>query len=211
MKVLLSLLVSLSIAVGAKLDKNSGDYSSGANDGVVKLLRSDGNHMQYCTKDRDCEHDLQAPVCDTNLRLCKPRGAPTIELTRGSCSSDSDCRPLYRCLNDVCQFSGPKPCNSESDCLRGGASALSFKCQEKRSSAPGKRCWLKCQQDNDCYGCEGSNCRIGQDLHSLIGCCEGVCQKRLSCSSESLNGEDREQAQWHSHLIISDENRSDEQ
>ncbi|XP_055331587.1 uncharacterized protein LOC129583691 [Paramacrobiotus metropolitanus] len=204
MKILLSLLVSVGIAFCAKLDKewskNHGDYSTGAKDAVVKLLTSHGNAMQYCSKDRDCEHDLQAPVCDTKLRLCKPRGAPTMELTYGTCSSDSDCRSLYRCHNDVCQFSGPKPCNSESDCLQ-GVSDLSFKCQEKRTSVPGKRCWLKCQEDRDCYSCQGSKCRIGQDLHSLIGCCEGVCQKRLACSADS--GNDSERPAWHSHPIQS--------
>jgi len=207
MKSLMIFFVLVASTYGRHLEEGgAGDAAKREN--IHNLLTQPADHVHYCKKNKDCENDLQAPICDVTLGICKARNAPSIEFIYGSCMNDNDCRPLYRCHHTKCHFSGPKSCDTEADCLR-GVGNLYFQCKEEKHSLRGSRCWLRCEKDRDCYQCDGRKCRISSEEQKNLGCCEGFCQKKLACDAASNSlGDDYDTAtssnpEWHSHPISS--------
>lgn len=197
------LVLSL-VTVGFAASMRDAGSSRSQRSNVMKMLSMDGSDLVYCERNSDCEHDLQAPVCDMTMRLCKPRQASGIQKIDGACSTSNDCSPLYVCHQSKCHFSGPKACDSKADCLK-GVKNLRYQCKEESVSAPGNRCWSECEKDRDCYECEGNKCRIDRELQPLVGCCQGFCQKKIACDANSGTSEEMNsgmgRAKWHSHPL----------
>ena len=72
--------------------EDGGQGDSVKRENIHNLLTMPADHLVFCTRDKDCEHDLQAPICDLTMRLCKPRNAPSIEYI---CKRKSDHRKFY--------------------------------------------------------------------------------------------------------------------
>jgi len=142
----------------------------------------------------DCRHDEANGCaakpgwkCQSMMKLCSPGNSPKLEATEGPCKEGGDamqaCKPLFRCNKDkTCAFVGPRACESESEC-NANVDGVSFECKELPKNAPGKRCWMKCHNDNECHGCkgDGTSCRIPENFRKQIGCCHGVCQRKSQC------------------------------
>lgn len=71
----------------------------------------------------------------TNVRSCS---VPWF-FADGSCSQDTDCKPMYRCTDRKCLLTGPMTCRSQADCLT--VRGVEFECVDIPEKIPGKRCW----------------------------------------------------------------------
>ncbi|OQV14825.1 hypothetical protein BV898_10974 [Hypsibius exemplaris] len=149
---------------------------------AMRILTMNVDDMHYCEQDEDCTNPSK-PLCHTMTRLCKASSEAGFDLIYGVCEVDGDCQPMYRCHGRTCVFSGPKACQSEGDCLTGHP-GLVYKCKDLQRSAPGKRCWLKCNKDRDCHECDSQDvCRLPEEIQTKVTCCEGFCQRALACRS----------------------------
>jgi len=149
---------------------------------AMRILTMDVKDMTLCQNDEDCSNPNK-PVCHQLTRLCKSTVEAGFDPIYGSCVTDIDCQPMYRCHGSKCHFSGPKACTSRADCLTGHEGLL-FACGDLPLSAPGKRCYLKCNLDRDCHECDAGNvCRLPLELQSKIACCEGFCQRKVACGA----------------------------
>jgi len=141
----------------------------------------------------DCRHDEANGCaakpgwkCQPLMKLCSPGNSPAMSAIEGTCTTTSDCRPLFRCNNaKQCSFVGPRACATADDCSSANVDGVTFDCSELPKNAPGKRCWMKCASDNECHGCkaDGSECRVPENFRKHIGCCAGVCQRKTACSA----------------------------
>ncbi|GAU88540.1 hypothetical protein RvY_01223 [Ramazzottius varieornatus] len=151
---------------------------------ALRLLKTDPQDMRFCHYDRDCANP-NTPICDRMMQLCRSTQEAAMDSIHGKCTTSLDCRPMYHCSSGQCHFSGPKACDSPSDCLH-GAPRLHYDCLDLPKSAPGKRCWLKCGADKDCHECDaGSVCRLPDELRAKLSCCNGHCQRRTVCEPVS--------------------------
>jgi hypothetical protein len=141
---------------------------------AMRLLSMEASEMHLCSSAEDCAGVPNRPKCDAHLRLCKPEAAPDFEMEFGQCADHLGCPPIYKCKESKCHFAGPKACENNSDCLQGIAGA-EYECIESSKSAPGKRCYKKCEVEADCHD------RVPEEAKAKLGCCNGHCQKKLAC------------------------------
>lgn len=151
-----------------------------------RILSADPSTFMLCADDSSCA-SKKGWKCQSLMKLCSPGNAPPLHATEGACDMskpNEGCNPLYRCNKDsLCAFVGPRACGSENDC-NANVAGLSFDCKELPKNAPGKRCWLKCSNDQQCHGCDasGSSCRIPEEFRTQIACCSGNCQRKSLCA-----------------------------
>jgi len=139
------------------------------------IIAADPKDMKMCESDADCANVEGKTKCGMQFKLCRPADWPELQMTEGTCTDDSMCKPMRRCKDGMCHFSGPKACMSNTDCLQ-GIQGKTYECMELAKTAPGKRCFPKCTSDNDCHE------RItSEEFKSKVGCCGGYCQKKTAC------------------------------
>jgi len=143
---------------------------------AMKVLTMDVKDMVSCQSDSDCAAHPNKSKCSAMFKLCRPAELPAFQAIEGDCSDDNGCKPMRRCMNGKCHFSGPKACMSNSDCLQ-GVSGMQYECKELAKTAPGMRCYPKCTDDSMCT----SSGRMPAEFSTKIGCCQGFCQKKAAC------------------------------
>jgi len=145
---------------------------------LKKIMSADPKDMKACTTDTDCTGFMiegKPTKCGMNFKLCRPAEWTELPMTDGTCTDDTTCKPMRRCMNGMCHFSGPKACTTSTDCLT-GVTGLTYECTELPKSLPGMRCYPKCTTDDMCHF------RMGDDFKTKIGCCGGYCQKKTACT-----------------------------
>jgi len=173
------LVLAVLVGVAAALP-HSGDVNPSRAAQAMKLLTTDAKDMHSCQTDADCSTQTDKPHCCKHMKLCMPADAHKMEMMENDCTNDSDCKPMRRCMEGKCHFSGPKACDTNTDCLQ-QVPGMTFDCTENAKTAPGKRCYAKCTMDTDCHECHGDHCRIPEEFRAKIGCCGGHCQKKSAC------------------------------
>ncbi|OQV17908.1 hypothetical protein BV898_08037 [Hypsibius exemplaris] len=152
-----------------------GEMSSRKMSFAMKVLTMDPKDMHTCRTDTDCITFPTTPKCSKLFKLCQPTDVPMIQELEGDCTSDAMCtKPMRRCSNGKCAFSGPKACMTKTDCVQ-GVTGVKFDCMELPKTAPGMRCYLKCTQDSMCQN------NMPEEFKTKIGCCGGFCQKKTAC------------------------------
>jgi hypothetical protein len=143
--------------------------------GMMKhIMTMDPKDMHSCTTDADCTAFPTMTKCGMHFKLCRPADWPELMMTEGTCTDDSMCKPMRRCMNGMCHFSGPKACMTTSDCMT-GVTGMTYECMELPKTAPGMRCYPKCTTDDMCHH------RMPEEFKTKIGCCGGHCQKKTAC------------------------------
>ncbi|GAU92550.1 hypothetical protein RvY_04617 [Ramazzottius varieornatus] len=144
------------------------------------------SELQICNGTEECPAKFR---CDDTWKFCVKKDSPHFPPTDGSCSQDTDCKPMYRCTDRKCLLTGPMTCRSQADCLT--VRGVEFECVDIPEKIPGKRCWRKCESVHSCMECEVqfvasnttstdtdvvvSTCRVPPPFRLTIQCRNGFC------------------------------------
>jgi len=170
---ILALFVGLAAASMMEMDESR--------KGMMRnFMMMEAKDMTSCMTDMDCANVAGKTKCGKHFKICRPADWPELTMAEGTCTDDSLCKPMRRCMGGMCHFAGPKACKTSMDCLQ-GVTGMTYECMELPQTAPGMRCYPTCTTDAMCHECEGDKCRMPEEFKTKVGCCGGHCQKKIAC------------------------------
>lgn len=152
-----------------------------------------------CSNDSECSgmHACQGGLC----RFCGPKSCRgNQDCCLGSFASGGQSGKFFECLNiedlenlAVAKQLGKVPQNYQPLPKSAGGKSEEYEVESdelmqlgwmpyRNNAFHGKRCWGRCNVDNDCYTSQ----TLANDKQQL-GCCNGVCTKKSSCVSVPQN------------------------
>ncbi|XP_055331885.1 uncharacterized protein LOC129583885 [Paramacrobiotus metropolitanus] len=150
-----------------------------------------------CLNQSDCSpmHACQAGFC----RFCGPKSCRnSMDCCAGSFATAEHHGTFFECLNiedneklALAKQLGRVPANYQPLPKSAGGKSEEFGIESEEllqlgstaqgdAAMYGKRCWQRCNVDNDCYFKS-----TPADIKQSLGCCNGVCTRRQSCVKAS--------------------------
>jgi len=151
-----------------------------------------------CSNDSECSgmHACQGGLC----RFCGPKSCRSnLDCCAGSFAEPGKPGQFYECLNiedsdklSLAKQLGRVPANFQPVPKSAGGKSLddAFEVESSeliqlglqpaaggKNPFYGKRCWARCNVDNDCY-----HARTPAEVKQQVGCCNNVCSRRSTCT-----------------------------